>query len=132
MINYIQNLWQEIGYSPSEVELSDDINEDLENEAAIDQQDGGVFTPLKAFTDNSEKFGGVRIKTFPKDTDHGVIVDFLVKAGLGAENTDNMVIKDNGTVYIRDLDNAACKAVIENIHNRVNFGRKLYCNGIIP
>ena len=43
-----------------------------------------------------------------------------------------MVIKDNGTVYIRDLDNAACKAIIENIHNRVNFGRKLYCNGIIP
>ena len=132
LIDYIRDLWKQIGYSPSEVELSDDINEDLDNDVAVKQQEGGNFTPLKPATDDSEKYGGVSIKTFPKETDHGVIVDFLIQSGLGPNNIDNVVIKDNGKVTIRGLENAVCKALIESIHHKVNFGRKLYCNGIIP
>ena len=43
-----------------------------------------------------------------------------------------MVIKANGYVTINDLENCVCRKLIENIHNEKNFGRKLYCNGIIP
>ena len=132
LVNYIRNLWQEIGYSPSEVELGDNINEDLENCNEITQQDGGIFTPQKAFTDDSEKYSGVSIKTFPRETDHGDIVEFLIKSGLDVDDMDKILIKENGTVTIRNLENAACKVLIENIHHKLNFGKKLYCNGIIP
>ena len=132
LVTFIRNLWQEIGYSPSEVELDDDINVDLDKDTEIIQQEGGMFTPHKPGSDDSEKYSGVSIKTFPKDTDHGAIVDFLVKSGLDAINMDKIVIKNNGSVTIRNLENAACKVLIDNIHSRLNFGKRLYCNGIIP
>ena len=30
------------------------------------------------------------------------------------------------------MDSAECQILIVNLHNKTNFGKKLYCNGIIP
>ena len=98
----------------------------------VKQQEGGNFTPHKLSSDDSEKYGGVIIKTFPKETDHGEIVEFLISSGLAETQKDNIQIKDNGSVTIRNLGSAECKILIENLHNKVKFGKKLYCNGIIP
>ena len=51
---------------------------------------------------------------------------------LPEEKKDDTVIKANGVVTIPDLDNLTSKALISAIHGKVYFGRKLYCNGIIP
>ena len=53
-------------------------------------------------------------------------------SGLPEENKESIVIKPNGIVNIRNLDNATSKILIEAIHGKVSLGRKLYCNGIIP
>ena len=63
--SYIRNLWQKIGYSPSEVELERENIENLDD-AGISQQEEGMFTPHKVSNTDSEKYGGVSIKNFPK------------------------------------------------------------------
>ena len=78
IVNYIRDLWQQIGYSPGNVELGDGPEESPDNDAELNQQDGGMFTPHKESNEDSRKYGGVSIKTFPKETDHGDIVAFLV------------------------------------------------------
>ena len=74
--DYVLDLWKKIGYSPEKINFSEFIN--LESE----QQDCGVLTPAKTPSPNTEKFTGVSIKQFPKDIDHGEIIEFVINCGL--------------------------------------------------
>ena len=93
---------------------------------------GGFFTPPKVPTGDGEKYAGVCIKQFPKDTDQGEVVEFLCSNGLPEDKKEDIIFKTRGAVTIRNLDNATSKVLIEAIHGKLNFGRKLYCNGFIP
>ena len=130
--DFILKLWQEIGYSPGEIEMAAIYDELNSYDAAADPaaQKVGAFTPEKQVTE-PEKFSGVNIKQFPKETDHGEIMEFLVKAGLPDNFKETAVIKNNGHVTIKSLPNTVCLDLISNIHNNVEFGRKLFCNGFI-
>ena len=55
----------------------------------------------------------------------------MCRNGLPEEQKDDIVIKTNGSVTIRNLDNTVSRTLIEAIHGKVNFGKKLYCNGFI-
>lgn len=125
---YILGLWNKIGYTPQNEELGQDLN--AENEA---EEDNNVeaFTPPKA-PNPFEVFVGVSIKQFPKETDQGEIMELLCKCRLPVNKTDAVLIKPNGIVTIRNLDDDTCKALIASIHGKQNFGRRLFCNGIIP
>ena len=57
-----------IGYCPAKVDLDPAINEDHASQV------GGAFTPVKRPVEDADKFNGVSVKTFPKETDHGDIV----------------------------------------------------------
>ena len=128
-LDYILNLWSAIGYSPENIE---NINLDVVNGSDTLQQVGGTFTPVKYDQSNSEKFTGVSVKSFPKDMDHGDIMDFLVKSGLPDSKTDNVTINNRGTATVRDLENSECLVLIENIHEKRFFEKKMFCNGIVP
>ena len=66
---YIAKLWTRINYCPSnEPHRHSSISS--ENSSESDLQLGGEFTPIK-YVSATEKFTGVRIKHFPKNTDHG-------------------------------------------------------------
>ena len=129
---FILKLWQDIGYSPGEVEMAAIYDELNIYDAATDPaaQKVGTFTPEKQVTE-PEKFSGVNIKQFPKDADHGEIIEFLVKAGLPETLKDTVVIRNNGLVTIKGLTNSVCLDLISSIHNKVEFGKKLFCNGFI-
>ena len=58
-------------------------------------------------------------------------MEFLVRSGLPESNKETVLIKQNGHVTIKDLDNNVCKSMIESIHNKKYFDRKLFCNGFI-
>ena len=91
------------------------------------------FTPIKTAPTDSSPFAGVRISSFERDTDYGLIMDFLINAGLPESCKDNVIIKENGTVFIESLENEICCELIEAIHDKPLIGnRKLYCNGVIP
>ena len=124
--SYIRNLWEEIGYAPSNNHL-DNIGDDS-NE--IDEQVGGGFTPYKCVS-SPEKFTGLAIKAFPNDMDHGEIVEYLVKIGLPEGCRDLIKISNKGKVTINELDNSLCLELIDKIHGKVHFNRKMFCNGII-
>ena len=88
---YIMDLWESIGYSPGEIEVAavyDDHGDDVE------QQTGGSFTPVKVMSD-PDKFTGVSVKQFHKDTDPGDIVEFLINSGLPETSKDSVLIKPN-------------------------------------
>ena len=73
--DYLLKLWKEIGYTPGESDLKETLDDINEAGAEVDQQDGGQFTRVKSASDPS-LFSGVNIKTLPRDTDHGQIVEF--------------------------------------------------------
>ena len=72
------------------------------------------------------------MKTFPKEADHGTIVELIVSSGLPEENKEDILIKPNGTVTIKKLTSEVSKCLIRNLHNKKFMGRKLFCNGIVP
>ena len=124
---YISELWGKIGYSPS-----NNVTENLDSlPEQPTQQNGGLFTPAK-LPSATEKFSGVCIKQLPKETDHGDVMEFLVRSGLPEEKKESVTISNNGTVIIRDLENKECLDLIEAIHGKKNFSKKLFCNGIVP
>ena len=51
--------------------------------------------------------------------------------GLSDKYKDCVSISDNGSVTI-SLDNPESRNLIESIHLKEAFGRKLYCNGLVP
>ena len=42
------------------------------------------------------------------------------------------MFNQNGSVTVKNLENQICQALIAAIHGKENFGKKLFCNGIIP
>ena len=124
--DYIVGLWKKIGYTPSNDDL-DGIDKEVEKVEEVDQ-----FTPPKMPVGDREKYAGVSIRHFPKEADHGDIIEFLCRHGVPEERKENIRIKNNGSVTIDNLDNATSVGLIDAIHGKVNFGRKLFCNGFIP
>ena len=124
--DYIFQLWDDIGYVPSNVELGSD------NELDLDISDCKQFTPVKTTSQDPCKFNGVRISSFPRETDHGLITEFIIYSGMPDEYKDNVSIKNNGTVMIEGLPNNICLDLIAAVHGNTSFGSKLYCNGVIP
>ena len=105
--------------------MEEDINDEHE------MQDGGLFTPHKLPSHDPSKFGGVSVKMIPKETDHGEVIDFLINAGLPETHKENVSIKTNGTVMVTNLDSAVCEALINTIHTKNYFGKRLFCNGVV-
>ena len=129
--DYIIQLWNKIGYVPGDVGLAAVYDDHGEEEQAVTEQEGWKFTPVKQ-APLPGSFGGVSIRQFPRETDSGEIMEFLVRSGLPEQLKENVVVKQNGTVIISNLENTVCLVLIENIHAKKSFGRKLYCDGIIP
>ena len=125
--DYILKLWNDIGYLPGDVEMAS-IYDDHGDSS---EQTGGTFTPIKPLT-NAEKYSGVSIQQFPKETDSGEIMELLVNSGLPEANKESVLIRPNGLVSINNIENKTCLDLITNIHSKKFFGRKLFCNGVIP
>ena len=127
---YILDLWKKIGYSPENLELGEDGLQ-LDEDQRVHEQHGGTFTPVKV-SPNTEKFTGVSIRQFPKESDNGEIIEFLIKCGLPESKTENLTLNSRGVVVVRNLENSECLELIEAIHGKTHFERKLFCNGIVP
>ena len=128
--DYIINLWNKIGYVPGDVELAA-VYDDHDDHDPVKEQAGGNFTPEKKVP-LPDSFAGVSIRQIPKDTDAGQIMEFLVMSGLPETKKENVVIRTNGSVIINNLENQLCQVLIKSIHSKKEFGKKLYCDGIVP
>jgi hypothetical protein len=83
--DYILGLWERIGYSPA----NDELHIDVESE---DVEQVGQFTPAKVPVADPENYAGVSIRQFPKETDHGDIIDFACRSGLPEEKKEEIII----------------------------------------
>ena len=72
------------------------------------------------------------IRQLPRDVDHGEVMELLIQSGLPEGKKEDTNISVNGIVSIKNLDVKTCKDLIEAFHGKVNFGKKLFCNGMIP
>ena len=121
---FIEKLWRDIGYCPDSDQ--EDFDEDIDNVELATQ-----FTPPKVQAFPLENFTGVSIKRFPRDIDNGDILEFLLTNGLPEDKKKAVQINNNGSVIIRDLDNYIVEYLMQSIHGKMKFGRKLYCNGLV-
>ena len=87
--------------------------------------------PVPAEKVSDDKFGGVSVKWFPKSSDHGAIVEFLVGNGL-PQGHENVNIKGNGQVIISLLDPSICRKMMTEINGKKFNKKNIYCNGIVP
>ena len=101
-------LWKKINYTPDNAEYGSDIFE----EGVDDEQVGGVFTPAKAPSRGEQKFTGVTITRFPKNTDPGKIMEFLCRSTLPEEKKEEVLIKENGVVAIKNLTSDLCLSYV--------------------
>ena len=125
---YISDLWKRIGYSPSREHLAlglDEPDDEIE-------QGEGIFSPVKASVVDRDILAGVTISRFPKDMDDGEIIEFLCKLGLSEQKKDEIIIKTNGIVTVKNLNTEESKFLIDKINGQKFFNRRMYCNGIIP
>ena len=117
--DYVTMMWEAIGYSPEGVlDPSTDFNQ-----SEVSPQFGGESTPVKS-NSSPDKFKGVSIKQFPREMDHGEILEFLVNKGLPELNKESITIGENGTVTARNLSNEVCLDLIKSIHGKTYFSMK--------
>lgn len=128
-VKYILDLWKEIGYSPESSQL-EQVSSEEGDEFSVSEQDGGRFTPVQKPKTLKGDYNGIRIKSFPRDTDHCQIIEFLTEAGLPNENVDNVKIKSNGNVIVADLGAELSQIMIEKLHGKMYYDRKIFCNGM--
>ena len=117
------DMWEEMGYLPERRETDENFE--------VNQQLGGEYTPMKCIS-SPEKFSGVLVKRFPRDMDHGEIMELLTFAGLPDESKNDVEINNRGAVTIRNLENNLCQELIRKLHGKMCYSRKLNCNGLIP
>ena len=133
--DYVQNMWGDIGYSPQEIEVASLYDDHGDGEEVISlspsQQRGGSFTPPKSQV-HDKQLGGVVIKNFPKNSDFGSVLEFLYDNGLLPELSENVVVKENGKIYVNNIENVLCNTLVKKIHNSKYCDIHLVCNGIIP
>ena len=95
------------------------------------EQVGGKFTPQKVNASPSI-YTGVCVRQFPPDTDNGEINEFFIKNGLPADKIENVSISSNGIATVKDIENCNCLTLIDAIHQKMHFMKKMFCNGIVP
>ena len=121
--DYILDLWKAVGYCPADVDLNPEMNAEDDSEQNVEK-----FTPAKYPVTVNEKFCGVSISRYPK----GIDVEILCRLGLSESKKDNIIIKKNGFVTVKNLGEEDCKLLIDGIHGKQFFERKMFCNGIVP
>ena len=133
LADHLFSFWAKIGYTPDKNQTT--LLNEIESAepAETDYQIGGSFTPkpVPAEKVSDDKFGGVSVKWFPKSSDHGAIVEFLVGNGL-PEGHENVNIKENGQVIISLLDPSICRKMMTEINGKKFNKKNIYCNGIVP
>ena len=122
--NFTEKLWKDIGYNP---ESDQEYSCEADNNVELAEH----FTPPKVQSFPLEKFTGVSIKRFPKDVDNGDILEFLITHGLPEDKKEVVEFSNNGSVIIKELDNYIVEYLMQSIHGKMIFGRKLYCNGLV-
>ena len=131
-VDYILSLWKDIGYSPeSEFDLEELSDEE---EFAIVEEDGGQFTPTKKPDPETDPdmYNGVCIRSFPPGTDKCNVIELLMASGLPEEYVDEVSFKSKGCVIIQHIPVSLCNELIKALHNTQHYGKKIYCNGLIP
>ena len=111
--DYVTNMWASIGYSPEDVEIASlyDDHGDIGGENHINTS-GGTFSPPKGQSLVS-KFGGVVVKNFPKESDDESILASFLQNGLPRDVCQNIEVKENGKIYINNLDNKICQDLVK-------------------
>ena len=64
--------------------------------------------------------------------DHGEIVEFFCRWGLSEDRKEDIIINTNGKVTVNNLDDKESRSLIEALHSKTFFGRRFFCNGMVP
>ena len=132
--DHILKMWRNIGYTPEDLEVATVYDDHGQNDDLISETEGlitgATFTPPKTVSD-PENFDGISLRNFPKEADHGDIMEFLIKSGLPTDVKEKVYIKPYGTDNIDNIDNMLCQQLINKLHQVKFCDRKIFCRGII-
>ena len=121
--------WNQIDFKPETTDMNEvDIETDEEIAKTVDE----VKNKPKIVQDTTElsnRYNGVVVKGFKKDSKLEEIVETLKEAGLPFDyDRDDFHIAERFeklTIYIHDLKPETCIELINNLHGHEKLGRKL-------
>ena len=59
-------------------------------------------------------------------------MELLCANGLPEDAKEKVKFKNKGIVMVEELKTESVKKLIEGLHEKIIFGKKLYCNGLVP
>ena len=128
--DHMKCLWERVGFHPHNFQL----NGDEANDAII--KESSSFSPIinrpEPTEDEKNKFNGIALKNFPKETKKVDIIELLKTIGLPEGfPQERIVFGNHGNVEIRNLSAQTCQEIIKNIHfpesRKKYFGKPIYC-----
>ena len=128
--DHMKCLWERVGFHPHNFQL----NGDGVNDAII--KESSNFSPIinrpELTEDEKNKFNGIALKNFPKETKKVDIIELFKTNGLPEGfPQERIVFGNHGNVEIRNLPAPTCQEIIKNIHfpesRKKYFGKPIYC-----
>ena len=105
----------------------DEVDDEVFGDVQIKENLRFTSVSAKQTNDGNKQFTGVVIRNIPLELQDEEIMEFLVSNGVPANH--NCVRISNGRknkiVEIGELNDNVCEEVINNIHQEVNFNRKI-------
>ena len=128
--DFMLSYWKKINYQPDTEEMridDSDCNEDINEPATIDQT-YKKSEKVNIDSEMLERYSGVIVKGFRKETDMSDVVEILKRAGMPSEYSkeDLEVTEKAGfnTLSI-DLKPEVCLEIVNNLDGEVKCGKKI-------
>ena len=134
----MKKTWEAIGFDPSRFNLiiaEDD--ETVTDTADVVIKSSATFTPPSKHNpeknDKSNNLKGVVIKNLPEKIPDEEIEAFLHSKGLKPSEGKITIKrnKNNTAADVEDINNETSKELIENLHEKIFFNKKVYCRGLL-
>ena len=133
LIDFMKELWEEIGFKPAEFTKE---NENEENDEDIEIRETKGFTPPHKTRPQTEGFkerlSGVSVRNLPVDIETEQAQTFLESYGLPMGHTNLTVnrLKYSTTVDVEGLAAQVCSTIMSNTEGLVAFDRRIQCKGV--
>ena len=128
MVSY----WRAINFQPETTEMNCvDLNEEEDESNKPETIDQVPRNPRKATLESemANRYGGVVIKGFQKDSNPNDVIEILKEAGLpfDYQKEDLQIIEkfESTTIYIHDLKPETCVDIVNNLHGEEKLGKKI-------
>ena len=132
---FMELYWESISFKPETKDMNDVDDDPEEEEVSSKNKEESNPRTIIFDTSNINKYSGVVIKGIRKDSDQKELLQILQAAGLpsnfGIEDCQLIDRFEQTTIYIHDLKSETWLELVNNLHGKFEFGKKLSAYSLV-